>query len=106
MKRKSGMLVALAILALAAAPPPEPSGKGQSGWSRLVEGAKSAIHLGRDEPRATKRRVDPAVRQATASQPRVSGAGSSSASTKRGGWFSRPQRQKRTLSEYMAQEKP
>lgn len=127
MKLTSLAIVALAVLTMAAAPQEESRGGHRSAWSGLVEGAKSFVHnpfglvhreqpqaaAGRGagmpdprkaQPRGTPRsaavrdgRVRPATATAVANEP---------ARSKRATLFSRHKRPSRTISEYMAQEKP
>jgi hypothetical protein len=128
--------IVAAVLALAAAPTTEESGAGRSPWSRMVERAKAMVHdpFGREHRDARGGKVsapmgvqrsqhdtaadaknppgpaaDRGVRQASASRPIAKSAGGakpSAAASKRPSWLARVKRKPRTVSEYMAQEKP
>jgi len=128
-KRRQLAAIACALLALAAAPPAEHRGGSPSAWSRIVQKAKTILHdpFGRGAREAEKssnqvgvapRRLpgssdyttapaaSPAARQVSAARPIGKPGAAETSAVKRASWWSRPKRPSRTVSEYMAQEKP
>lgn len=134
MKLKSLATIAVAVLAMAAAPPRESGGGRRSTWGSLVDGVKAFAHnpfglarRGTRHDAQSPNRAAPAmpthevpaaqrtaprsmsnVRQATSLLPEskaTSGRGKA-LPVKRATLFSRSKRRARSISEYMAQEKP
>ena len=124
MKPKQWAILLLAMWLMAAAPPDQRYVPPTSLWSRFVAAAKRLVHVPFGQPRhepanwnapragsvlstsppeheATVRRDDD-VRQATAVEPAAEAT-----RTARKPWlFSRPERPSRTVSDFMAEEKP
>jgi hypothetical protein len=134
MKFKSVATIAVVVLAMGAAPPFEAGGR-RSAWSGFVEGVKQFAHNPFGLARRGKRqktqspndaapgrqtsqaptaqrplpRPNGGVRQTTALLPEpkaAPGAGGQTPHAKRATLYSRPKRRARTISEYMAEEKP
>jgi len=123
-KTKYLATIALAALAMAAAPASDEAAPRASSWSRIVGGAKGFVQnpfgllrrAARERgpetnlsPEITGPRRDPLVRQATAraaKSPAKAPAAARPPEASRAIWFSRPQRESRTVFQYMAEEKP
>jgi hypothetical protein len=115
--------LAVALLALAAAPAAQEKSASRSSWSRMVDRAKAIVpNPFARETRAVPGKAgsaangsagqapvaDQGVRRASASRPIVKAPLSARppATANKSSWFTRGKRKSRTVSEYMAQEKP
>lgn len=98
MKLRKCVVVLLAMAVLGASPPPGvPPAPQPSAWSKLKSGAKRLIPgTATEQTSQPKVRYDDQVRPATAVAPQP----------RRRSFFKSPQQPRRSLSEYMAWEKP
>jgi hypothetical protein len=110
--------IALAILALAAAPPPSESSARRSPWRVIVERTKAMAHDPFGRKRDDRRPPEAAVvgkpgraaqGEGTASRPTARSpfpTEPTAPQVKRSSWLSRAKSRPRTVSEFMAQQKP